>query len=102
MRQTIVLLVVSAFLLSACSWVELTPEGKKIRVLSASEVSTCKKLGNTSVSVADLNRKDEVIADNLETLARNAAGEMHGDTIVPVSKVEEGKQKFAVYRCVGP
>ena len=63
---------------------------------------SCKKLGNTSVSVADLHRQPHIIADNLQTLARNAAAEMHGDTVVAASEVEEGKQKFNVYRCIGP
>lgn len=102
MKQMGILLVSAAFMLSACAWVELTPGGKKVRILSEAEVASCKKLGNTSVSVADLHRQPHIIADNLQTLARNAAAEMHGDTVVAASEVEEGKQKFNVYRCIGP
>ena len=106
MKQAVILLVGAVFLLSGCAWVELTPGGEKVRILSESEVGSCKKLGNTSVNVADkvagMQRQPHIIADNLQTLARNAAAEMHGDTIVAASKVEEGTQKFNVYRCIGP
>ena len=106
MKQVVIGLLSAAFLLSGCAWVELTPQGKKVRVLSEAEVVSCKKLGTTTANVADkvggLERKPHIIADNLETLARNAAADMKGDTIVPISAIEEGKQKFGVYRCVGP
>ena len=106
MKQGVILLICTVLLVSGCAWVELTPGGEKVRILSESEVASCKKLGNTSVNVADkvagMQRQPHIIADNLQTLARNAAAEMHGDTIVPDSPVEEGRQKFNVYRCIGP
>ena len=34
-------------------------------------------------------------------LARNAAADMGGDTIVPTSAVNEGKRSYAVYKCIG-
>ena len=106
MRIKSLLLVAAVLGLMACSWVKLTPEGEKVRVLSQTEVSSCKKIGKTTVSVADtvvgLERKEHVVKENLEMLARNSAPEMGGDTVVPVSPITDGKQTFDVYRCVGP
>lgn len=91
--------------ISACAWVKLSPGGEKVRVLEASEVATCKELGNTTASlmakVAGINRNEEKVAKELEMLARNAAAKMGGDTVVAVSAVEDGQRTFAVYQCVG-
>ena len=46
MKQMGILFVSAAFMLSACAWVELTPGGKKVRILSEAEVASCKKLGS--------------------------------------------------------
>ena len=105
MRIKYLLLVAAVLGLMACSWVKLTPDGDKVRVLSQSEVATCKKLGITTASVADkvagMPRKETIIQDNLNILARNAAADMGGDTVVPSSPIQDGKQTFDVYRCVG-
>jgi hypothetical protein len=105
MKHHLIALLAGSFLMSACSWVELTPEGKKVRVLEAHEVTSCRVIGKTTATVTDtvagLKRKEHILKDNLETLARNSASEMGGDTIVPFSKIEDGKQTFKVYRCVG-
>lgn len=99
-------LFIAAFITSGCAWVDLSAGGKKVRVLSKEEVTSCKSLGKTTASVADkvagLKRQPHIVAENLETLARNAAAEMKGDTIVVASPIEQGKQVFNVYRCVGP
>lgn len=93
-----------AFSLSACTWVKLTPEGEKVRVLGAQEVQSCTKKGKTTVSVkadvAGIERDYEKVKTELETLARNSAVDLNGDTVVPTSKIEDGKQTYDVYRCV--
>lgn len=100
-------LLILAFCLgmSACSWVELTTGGEKVRVLAAEEVTTCQELGKTVVSsmakVAGINRSEEKIEKELAMLARNAAADMGGDTVVPVSEVKEGKRSYTVYKCIG-
>jgi len=101
------LIVLAAVLgLMACSWVKLSPEGEKVRILSQSEVSSCKKLGKTQVSVADkvvgLDRKPHIVQENLNILARNSAASMGGDSIVPAAPESGGKQVFNVYRCIAP
>lgn len=90
----------------SCTWVKTTPEGEKVRVLSTDEVSSCKKLGKTEVSlkhrVAGFKRNQDKVKTELETLARNTAVNMDGDTVVPVTESNEGKQTFAIYRCINP
>jgi hypothetical protein len=90
--------------LSACTWVEPTVQGEKVRVLSAAEVTKCRKVGQTTVSLlaklAGIERNAQKVQEELNILARNSAVELDGDTVVPISPVEDGKQSFAVYRCV--
>ena len=92
------------FTLTACTWVELTPEGEKVRVLSLSEVQSCKKKGKTTVSlkakIAGIERNEKKVKKELETLGRNTAVELNGDTIVPTSEIIDGKQAFDIYRCI--
>lgn len=89
---------------SMCTWVKLTPEGEKVRVLDTTEVTHCKKLGKTRAmlkdKIAGVSRNAEKVEKELQTLARNSAVDMGGDTVVPVSEIEDGKQVFEVYRCV--
>jgi hypothetical protein len=104
------ILLVTVFLvtliLDACSWVKLTPEGEKVRVLSASEVSSCKKLGKTTTTlkdkVAGMSRKQSKVEKEMQFLARNSAADMGGDTVVPVTEIEAGRQTFEVYKCIYP
>jgi len=88
-----------------CTWVPLTSEGENVRIRRASEVAACEKLGTTTSKTADrvvlFARTDRKVHDELESLARNEAAEMGGDTVVPTGPVSEGRQAFDVYRC-GP
>jgi len=99
------LFVVLCLSISACAWVKLTPGGEKVRVLGAAEVTTCKDLGITTVSllakVAGINRNEDEVSKELSFLARNAAADLGGDTIVPISQVKDGKRSYAVYQCIG-
>jgi hypothetical protein len=96
--------IAAAALLAACTWVEPTAQGEKVRVLSAAEVTKCKKVGQTTVSLlaklAGIERNAQKVQEELNILARNSAVELDGDTVVPVSAVEDGRQTFEVYRCV--
>jgi len=95
-----------AFSLNSCTWVDLTPAGEKVRVLSADEVHSCTKKGKTTVSVkaeiAGIERDREKVKEELETLARNSAVDLNGDTVVPAGEIKDGKQVFEVYRCINP
>ncbi len=95
----------AAILLSACSSLQLTEGGEKVRVLEPGEISSCKNLGRTNTSVTDrivVERPADTIAKELEIVARNSAARMGGDTIVPLTMIEQGQQTFVVYKCVDP
>lgn len=93
-------------LLVGCANIELTPQGKKVRLLSTQEVGKCRYIGKVASSVTDrvgiITRDVEVVREEVEANALNSAGAMDGDTIVSVSPLKDGKQSFDVYRCINP
>ena len=95
-----------ALILPACTWVELTPAGENIRIVGASEVQNCKRIGTTTVSLKDkmlgVERNPERVQRELNTLARNGAADLKGDTAVPMGEPKDGRQQFAVFRCINP
>ena len=88
---------------TACTWVDLKPKGQEVRVVSASEIGRCKMIGhvtsNTTASVVYIPRDDDSVNEELERLARNYAGEMGGNAIVPTGPAHDGEQSFNVYHC---
>jgi hypothetical protein len=95
----------AAILLSACSTLKLTEGGEKIRLLDPTEVTSCKNLGRTNTSVTAkvvFDRPEDSVAKELLIVARNSAANMGGDTIVPLTVIENGQQTFIVYKCVNP
>lgn len=98
--------IAAALALSACTWVELTAQGQAVRVLEAERVTACERLGkttvNTTASVAGLKRHAEKVQGELDTLARNSAAEIGGDTVVPLGEPMSGRQVYEVYRCLPP
>lgn len=107
MKRSLILMM-AGLIISACTWVELSEEGKSIRVVSMADVKTCKKVGTVNVAlkhqIAGFDRNAEKVKRELENLARNTTVrlELDGDSIVPISEIKEGKQRFAVYKCVNP
>lgn len=101
-----ILSIVISLSLTGCTWVKLTESGEKARVLSATEVTQCKHLGTTTVSlkssIAGIDRNQDKVKAELETLARNAAADLKGDTVVAKTAPDNGKQVFDVYRCINP
>ena len=74
-----------------------------VTLAEASQVSQCQAKGDTTVtvlsSVAFYTRSAEAVEDNLLKLARNAAIDAGGDTVVKGNSVEYGKRAFSIYRC---
>ncbi len=99
----VVLILFSSLIASACTWVDLAPEAKNVRVVSMDEVVNCNKMGSTTVSVkadvATFARSKEKVRIELETLARNSALDLGGNVVVPVSEIDKGKQSFVIYTC---
>ena len=91
--------------LSACTWVPLSTGGETVRLQAADQVSGCERLGHTTSRVADhvwiFSRNERAVREELTSLARNEAALMQGDTVVPESAPENGRQSFGIYRCGG-
>ena len=105
MKFRLIILAVT-LLLSACATLSLTSGGEKVRVLEPGEIDSCRELGRTNTSVTyimlGVPRPIETITKELQVVARNSADRMGGDTIVPLTVIEEGQQTFVVYKCVNP
>ena len=88
-----------------CTWVPLAEGAAEVRVASPEELASCKRVGGTTATVAGkagvFFRGKEKVREELETLARNEAVTLKGDTVSPETPVENGSRKFGVYRC-GP
>ncbi len=103
--KTNITIIAATILLSACSTLNLSTGGEKVRVLDPSEVESCRELGKTNNSVTAkviIERQEDAIAKELRIMARNSASRMGGDTIVPLTVIEAGQQTFVVYKCVNP
>jgi hypothetical protein len=96
-------LLACCLILSGCNWVQLTAEGQGVRLATASEVSNCSRVGRTNARtlsrVVVVERGGEQLQSELLTLARNEAGSMGGNVVVPESLIDKGQQSFGVYRC---
>lgn len=92
--------------LSGCTWVQLAPGAKQVRVVAAGAAPAgCEKRGEVAVSVKDsvafYERNELRVRDELETLARNEAPGIQADTIQPLGDPADGEQRFAAYSCGG-
>ena len=96
-------LIVGFLSLSACTWVNLSPEAEKVKIARASDIGNCKLLGKSTVSVksnlAGFKRSEDKMRAELQVLARNEAAKVKGNTIVPLTEPENGSQIFSVYNC---
>ncbi|MBY0474406.1 MAG: DUF4156 domain-containing protein [Nitrosomonas sp.] len=101
--KKILIAVCGSLILSSCTWVKVTSNGESVRLVqSARTVESCKKLGQVTAKVESkivFNRDTEKVADELADLARNEAALMGGDTIAPVSEINDGRRSFSVYQC---
>lgn len=105
-KQIAYLLLPITFLSLSCTWAPISQLGEKVRLLEPNEIKTCSKKGKTTVSVKHeilgVPRNQKTIAKELTRLARNAAPDLNGDTIVVASPIKNGQRTFDVYKCVDP
>ncbi len=103
MKKLLVTLFVFTALMSSCTWVKPTEQGKGVAVANPSNVRGCENVREVTVSVTHklgfIARNEDKVATELSTLARNEAVNFSGDTVVPSSKIENGRQSFNVYKC---
>ena len=102
----LILVAAIGTIFAGCASPKLDRGGTKVRVLTPEEVTSCRELGKTTSSVMNsvvgIDRAEESIAEELETLSRNSAANLGGDTIVPLTVVENGQRTFLVYKCIDP
>ena len=100
--KPIVILMVITFL-AGCTWVKLDEAGQNVSVLNPDEAESCKSAGKvTAISrakVAGVTRNENKLALELETIARNEAATMDGDSIVPMGDINGNERDYRVYQC---
>ena len=89
---------------SACTWVQIAPEAGAVRVIApGASTAGCEKRGEVSVAVknnvAFYERNELRVRDELETLARNEAPGLSADSISPLTRPNDGEQRWALWRC---
>jgi len=101
--KKLTLVILATAMMASCTWVKATPEAVQVRILYHNQIEQCKRIGQATVSVLDsiafIPRSEQQVSEELETLARNSAAEIHGDSAVAISKVIDGEQVFNIYRC---
>ena len=97
------LIAVALAALSSCTWVKVSDQGSRVAVANPANVRGCENVSEVTVSVTSkvgfYKRNTDKVATELANLARNEAVGLKGDTIVPSSTIENGKQSFNVYKC---
>jgi Domain of unknown function (DUF4156) len=95
--------IAMAVALSSCTWVQLTTEGEGVSLYTADRTANCQRIGRATAktlgSIVTVERGGQRLQDELLTLARNEAGRMGGNVIVPESLIENGEQNYGVYNC---
>ncbi len=99
----IVLMALFLLGVAGCTWVKLSEEGATVAVASSGEIESCKRVGKiTAISrakVAGVERNDKKLNTELETIARNEAVSMGGNTVSPLGPVDGNEREFGVYTC---
>ncbi len=87
----------------SCAQVHLESQGESVHRLGAQELPDCTRVGTTRVQVLAkvlyVPRSAHRVDDELTILARNAAGNMGGNTVVAEGGTRNGKQTFGVFTC---
>ncbi len=103
-KLSIILATALISLTSACTWVKVSEQGSNVAVANAANVRSCEKVRTVNVKVKDnfvgsMKRDPNKVATELTNMARNEASQFGGDTVVPVTLVQDGRQSFDVYKC---
>jgi len=98
------LVLLALSLLSGCTWVAVAPDATHVRIAPSDTLGDCKQVGTTKTRtkarIGIFVRSEKKVAQELETLARNDAPELGGNTIAAEGPVSaDGMQRFAIYDC---
>ncbi len=98
-------LALSVLLLGGCSSTMIGERlgADQVVLADATQVSKCKSLGRTTLSVLSslgpITRSAEAVEDNLLQMARNEAVDKGGDTVVKGTSMEYGKRSYEIFKC---
>ncbi|WP_159016816.1 DUF4156 domain-containing protein [Cognatiluteimonas profundi] len=100
--RSLAAVVFAALITGGCTWVHMAPGASAVKVVTGVPAG-CESRGEVEVSVKDslgpYERNALRVRDELETLARNEAPGLNGDTVQALDDPGDGKQRFAVWRC---
>ena len=103
MKKLSLLIIALAVVTSSCTWVKVNDKGSSVAVANAANVRGCENVREVTVSVTSkvgfVKRDANKVATELANLARNEAVNFGGDTVVPSSTIDNGRQSFNVYKC---
>ena len=101
--KNFLLAAIAAAAVTGCTWVQLTAEGENVSLVGVDRIGNCGRVGRatskTLGSIVTVERGGGRLQAELLTLARNEAGRMGGNTVVPESLIDNGQQDFGVYNC---
>lgn len=104
-KKTLLLPLAAALLLGGCSSTLIGERigADQVALADATQVSKCKSLGRTTLSVLSslgpITRSAEAVEDNLLQMARNEAVDKGGDTVVKGASMEYGKRSYEIFKC---
>ncbi|RYZ78242.1 MAG: DUF4156 domain-containing protein [Moraxellaceae bacterium] len=103
MKKLSFVMITMAVIASGCTWVKVSEKGGSVAVANAANVRGCENIREVTVSVTSkvgfVKRNSDKVATELANLARNEAVNFGGDTVVPSTTIENGRQSFNVYKC---
>ena len=101
--KSFLLVAIAALALTGCTWVQLTSEGENVSLAGVDVIGNCERIGRATAKtlgkIVAVERGGGRLQEELLTLARNEAGRMDGNTVVPESLIKDGEQDFGVYNC---
>ncbi|MBX9872749.1 MAG: DUF4156 domain-containing protein [Burkholderiaceae bacterium] len=104
-KKLLMPLALSALLLGGCSSTMIGERlgADQVVLADATQVSKCRSLGRTTLSVLSslgpITRSAEAVEDNLLQMARNEAVDKGGDTVVKGASMEYGKRSYEIFKC---
>lgn len=97
-----IVLLLTAFTLSGCAFVQVSEEGATVAQASATDVVNCTEVGTVDSQTQSrvlLERGSAKVKQELIDLARNQAANMGANAIVAIGEPENGRQSFRAYKC---
>ena len=101
--KNVLSVAIAAIALTGCTWVQLSSEGENVSLAGVDVIGNCERIGRATAKtlgeIVTVERGGGRLQEELLTLARNEAGRMGGNTVVPESLIDDGQQDFGVYNC---